>query len=242
MKDFKLPEVIASARSQYLLNGTGIDDFDWYISPHLWTNLASDAGVTAPAQSDAEYGVVTMLTGTTDNNEVMVRSTNEVALFQADYGFVYESRVQFTEAATSAANVAVGLANAAGANLLSDDGGGDNINSSGVLIFKVDGETTWRCACENNGTVKETASVQTAGGSSYQTLRIVGKAVDATNMEFTYFLDGLPLTDSNNRPIKHTLAYASATEMRVVAGYLKCGSTTEETLNLDYCAFASTRV
>ena len=29
------------------------DDFVWYLSPHVWTNLAADAGVTAFAISDA---------------------------------------------------------------------------------------------------------------------------------------------------------------------------------------------
>lgn len=238
MKDLDLPDVFAKARTQVEL----FDDFFHYGSGEtLWTNLSADAGVTAFAEGDSENGRIQGATGATDNNEVMARSTNEFALFQADYNFVFESRIQFTEANTDDANVAVGLADAAGANLLSDDGGGDNINSSGVLIFKVDGGTVWRCACENNGTIVETASVQTAGVSSYQVLRIVGKAVDATNMEFTYFLDGEPLRDSNNRPIKHTLAYASATEMRLVAGYVKAGGANSETLNIDYCGFAARR-
>lgn len=198
--------------------------------------------MTAFAQSDAEFGVIQGATGATDNNEVMARSTNEVALFQTDSAMIFESRVQFTEVNTDDANVAVGLADAAAANLLSDDGGGDNINSSGALIFKVDGETVWRCACENNGTIRETQSVQTAGGASYQTLRIEVRAVDGTNLEICYFLDGKPLTDSNNRPIKHTLAYASATEMRLVAGYLKAGGANSETLNVDYCFFQQGRI
>lgn len=183
-----------------------------------------------------------MSTGATDNNEVMVRSTNEVFKFQADAPFVFESQIQFTEANTDDANVAVGMADAAGANLLSDDGGGDNIGNSGALIFKVDGETVWRCACEINGTIKETQSVQTAGGSDYQTLGIVGRAVDGTNYEFTYFLDDKPLTDSNNKAIKHTLAYASATDMRLVAGYLKAGSANSETLLIDRAYFRGRRI
>jgi len=197
---------------------------------------------TAFAQSDAEHGVIQGATPATDNIDVMVRSTNEVALFQADCTMVFESRIQFTEINVDDANVAVGLADAAGANLLSNDGGGDNINSSGALIFKVDGETVWRCACEINGTIKETQSVQTAGGASYQNLRIEVRAVDGTNVEICYFLDGKALTDSNNLPIKHTIAYASATEMRVVAGYLKAGGANIETLNIDSVFFQAGRV
>ena len=238
MRDLQMPERLARVRYQYEF----FDDFDWYISPHFWTNLASDGGVTGFAQSDAEHGVIQGATGATNNNEIMVRGTNEIALFQADYSFIAEVRLQYTEANTDDANIAFGLADTAAANLLADNGGGDNINSSGVLIFKIDGGTVWRCASEINGTINEEVSVQTAGGASYQVLRIIGHAVDGTNMEFTYFMDGSPLTDSTNRPISHRLAYASATEMRLVACYAKAGSTNSETVNVDYCYFAHTRV
>lgn len=218
-----------------------VDDFHYYNSGDFWTNLASDGGVTGFAEGDSRNGRIQGATGATDNNEITCRSTNEIAIFVADFSFVYEVRLQYTEVNTDDANIAMGLADAAAANVLGDDGAGDNINSSGVLIFKVDGGTVWRCAAEINGTIVETASVQTAGGSSYQVLRIEGKAVDATNMRFTYFMDGNPLTDSNNRPISHLLAYASATEMRLIGGYAKAGDTNTETLNIDYAAYAATR-
>jgi hypothetical protein len=218
------------------------DDFDWYISPHFWTSLAADAGVSAPAATDAKNGVVSMSTGATDNNEVMVRSTNEVALLQSDCTLIFEARIKFAEANGDDANVAVGMADAAGADLLLDNGAGDNIANSGVLIYKVDGETTWRCACKNGSTVRRTTSTFTAGGSSYQTLRIIGRPVDGSNYEFTYFVDDTQLMDSNGSKIKHTLSFASATEMRLVAGYLKAGGATSETLLLDYCSFVAGRV
>lgn len=241
MRDFYLPESMARARRQIEFE----DEFGSYTSGQFWTSLASDGGVTAPVGVDAEWGRVSMATAATDNNEVMVRSTNEIALFQADGSFMFQSLIQFTESNTDDANVAVGMANAAGADLLSDNGGGDNINSSGVLIFKVDGETVWRCASEINGTIVETQSDQTAGGASFQMLSIIGRPVDGTNYEFTYFLDDKALTTTANgitRPIRHRLAYASATEMRLVAGYIKAGSASEETLLIDYCAFTAVRV
>ena len=209
------------------------DDFLWYISPHLWTNLASDGGVTAFAQSDAVTGIIQGATGATDNNEIAVRSTNECWLFAADRPLYGCCLLQYSEANTDDANVAFGFADAMGVNLLGDDGAGDAINSSGVLIFKVDGETVWRCACENNGTVVETQSTKTAGGSAYQLLEIEGASVDGTNYSFTYYMDGVELRDTNNRPIVHTLAYASATEMRV-GTYVKAGSANSETVNVDF--------
>lgn len=217
------------------------DDFLWFISPHVWTSDTSDDNDTAPAVGDAEHGVLTLTAVTDDNEETGVYSTNQIALFQADGTFYFECRLQYTEGNTSAANIAVGLADAPTLdNLLSDNGGGFNVTNSGVLIYKIDGGTVWRCGAKNNSVTKDTVSVQTAGGSSYQTLGFEGRAVDGTNYEITYFLDGKPLTDSNNRPIKHTLAYASATEMNLVL-YLKIGSTTAETVLIDYVYYGARR-
>lgn len=220
------------------------DDFTNYGSgEENWTNLAADGGVTGFAESDAEHGVIQGQTGATDNNEIAVRSTNEVALFQADGTIIYETRLQWSEAATDDSNVAGGIADAAGANLLSDNGGGDNINDSGALIFKIDGGTVWRCAARTaGGTASEDASDTTAGGTSYQTLTIEARDVDGTNIEVTYFVDQVQLKTTDNVKIRHLLAFASATEMRIVPGYWKAGSANNETGNIDYTYFAQLRV
>ena len=238
MRLLNYPRTLLDARNNFEI----FDDFSYYNSGDLWTNLAADGGVTGFAEGDAEFGRIQGATGATDNNEIMCRSTNEVALFQADGSFIVEVRLQYTEVNTDDANIAIGLADAAAANLLSDDGAGDNINSSGALIYKVDGATVWQVACENNAVVRDTTSVQTAGGSSYQVLTIEGRDINGTDYEITYFLDHKPLTDSNNKAIKHTLAFASATEMRIVAGYAKAGAANTETVNLDYCYFRQLRI
>jgi hypothetical protein len=232
-KDIAYTELLSLADQQFDI----ADHFLWYISPHLWTSLASDATVTAAA-TDAHGGVVALGSDTTDNNEVMVRSTNEVIKFGADRRFCFKSRIQFTEAATSAANVAVGLADAAGANLITDNGGAAAINSSGALIYKLDGGTVWRAYSKNNSVTTDSVSATTAGGAAYQTLSITGTPDDGGSITLHYFCDGQPLRDSNGKAIFHRMAYASSTEMRLVAAYLKCGSTSAETLLLDFCGLA----
>lgn len=210
------------------------DDFAYYTSAETWTNLAADGGVTAFAHSDAVGGVIVGQTAATNNNEIGIFTTAECFLLAADRPLYGCALLQWTEANTDDANVAFGFADAAGANLLSDDGGGDNINSTGILIFKVDGETTWRVAAENNGTIRETLSTKSSSSTAYQLLEIFGHSVNGTDYEFTYYVDGLPLlADGTNRPITHTLAYASATEMDFGA-YIKAGSANNETLNIDF--------
>ena len=216
------------------------DDFVWYISPHLWTALAADASSAVAIDADGVGGVVTISTAATDNNEAALFTTNELFLFAAGKPLIGEARIKFSDVNTDDGNVAFGFADAAGANLLGDDGAGDAINSSGALIFKVKNETTWRAAVEINGTVKETASTTTAGGSAYQTLRIVALPVDGTNLEVTYFCDGEPLRDSNGKAIKHTIAYASATEMDFGV-YAKTGHATDLVVSVDYVFAAQLR-
>ena len=216
------------------------DDFVWYLSPHVWTNLAADAGVTAFAISDAHAGVISGATGATDNNEIAIKSTAEVFKFQADKPFVCEARIQYSEANTDDANVAFGLADAIGANLLVDDGAGPKTSYSGCLIYKVDGGTKWNAHSSKSTTQTATASLTVAGGSAYQVLRMEGRPVDGTNYEIVFFVDEQILRDANNRPIKHTVAYASATEMQIGC-YIKAGSANSETLLVDYIGLAFKR-
>lgn len=219
------------------------DDFLWYISPHMWTSLAADGGVTAPAiVTGGVGGQVTMASGTTDNNEVAVISTNGVFKMADSKPIVFEAKVQFTEAATNAANVFAGLSSLAAANQLADDGAGPaaGTSQSTIGIYKVDGETVWRTVSQKATTQTATKTTTTAGGSSFQKLRVECQPVDATNCEVTYYVDDVLLRDTNGYPIKDLVAYSSAAAMKAVV-YLKGGSTTSETLLCDYAYAAQLR-
>jgi hypothetical protein len=208
-------------------------DFIRFIDADLWTALAADSGASVAIDPDGVGGLLLITTGATDNNEAAIATTNELFLFAANKPFWVEGRVQYAEAATDDANIAFGLADAMGANLLSDNGGGDNINSSGALIFKVDGGTVWRFATTNNSVTTETVSQQTAGGSSFQTIRIEVHDDGPSNVMVVPLVDGKYLTDSNNNTIKHRVAVASATEMDYGA-YAKAGGGNSEVLTVDY--------
>lgn len=208
------------------------DEFLYYVDGDLWTVLNADGG-SAAEDADGVGGIFTMATGTTDNDEVAIATSNELFLFVAGKPAWCYGRIQWSEANTDDANVAFGWADALGANLLSDNGGGDNITNTGALIFKIDGETTWRCASENNGTITESVSNTTAGGSSYQELEIEAQEFTTLACVITYKVDGVYLRDSTtNEVIKHTLLYASATQMDFGV-YAKAGGGNAETVNID---------
>ena len=221
-----------------------LEDFHWYITPHMWTSLVADAGSAVAVTAGADAGILAVSTGAVNNNEAAVISTNAVWKIAAGKPIYVECLLQFTEAGASSneANVAFGLSSAAAADLLVDDGAGPATSHTGALIYKVDGSTVWKAHSSNSTTQTSTTSLKSSTSSSYQKLGIEMRDVDGTNMEVTFFVDDLPLyaDDTGRRAIKHNVAIASAAAMKLVA-YMKAGSGTEQTLKVDYLAIVKAR-
>ena len=105
-----------------------------------------------------------------------------------------------------------------------------------VGIWKVDGGTVWRAGVQSNGTATpttDTDSTVTAGGSSYQRLRIKVTCETATRAIAEFEVDGVNIDTVH-------FSYASATEMQLVAG-VKNGGGNAETLNVDYLGYEARR-
>lgn len=210
------------------------DDFDYYVSGERWTSLAADTN-TVVAHEGPGRGRVSVSTGpdNVNNDEAAVATTNELFKFIANKAIVAEGLVQFAEAATNAANVAFGFADAFGANLIADNGGAVGINDSGALIFKRDGETVWSFQTEIGGTAVTTQSTTTAGGSAAQTLRIEITPVSSSVFEARPFVDGVQLVDTNGNPIMHRITLGTSTDMDFGL-YVKCGSSLTQVVYADY--------
>jgi hypothetical protein len=220
-----------------------LEDYPWYISPHLWTSLAADSG-SSVAIVAGDNGVLALTTGATNNNEAASYSTNKLWTIAANKTIWMECSIQYSEAATSAANVAVGFASAFGANLLVDDGAGPAANFSGCLIYKVDGGTVWKVVSSIGTSQLINTSTTTAGGAAFQKLGVEIVPVTSTVAEVSFFVNDVPLYDaaitSRNQAIKHQLTYTSAAAMNV-GSYVKDGSGTGEVLNVDWLAWSKTR-
>ena len=234
--EYRIPQEFIDRESFY-----HFDDFHWLISPHQWTNLASDGGVTAFAQSDAHGGVIQGATGATDNNEIAVRTTNE--LFDPANGKPMwgAGRIQYTESNTDDANVFFGFCSALAANTLVDDGAGPRTTGSIFGIYKVDGGTVWRCITRNGTDSTDNISLTTAGGASHQVLEVFIKDFSVLQCVVTFKVDGVFLRDTTTGlVIEHRVNYASNTEMNFGV-YVKAGSANSETMNVDWLAYASVR-
>lgn len=197
-----------------------------------WSSLAADTNASATIDADGVGGILVLNTGdATDNNEASVFSTQELFLSAPGKPIRAMCRLQYTEPNTNAGNVAFGLADVmGGANTLLDDGGGPAASFYGAMIYKTDGSTVWKAA-SSAGTLSSagttSTAVQTAGGAAYQELMIVIEPISGAfnQSKVSYFLDGLPLTDSLNRPITHTVGHgAAATGEMNVGIYAKVGA------------------
>ncbi len=236
MKLIELPDAL-KLRRQFTI----FDDFLWYVTAHLWTTVATDSGTATVG--DEAGGVLTLAPsdGTVaDNDEIYVKTTNEIFLFAADKPGRFECRVKWTDANTDDANVLVGVMSAVGANSLLDDGGGPAASYSGAVFFKTDGGTTWNFETSLAGTQTTTAlPAYTAGGANWQTLRIEWREQGGV-IEIVPIIDGQQCLDANGRPVKHTIALGSPTEMNGVIG-AKNGAANNEAIKFDYASFDAVR-
>ena len=217
------------------------NDFFEFVTGDLFTSLAADATATV-AVTDAHGGVLAIYTDATNNNEAAVKTTKEVFKIAANRQLVAEARIQYSEANTDDANVMFGFMDAVGANAMVDDGGGPKASYSGAVFYKVDGGTNWnvqaadgatKTSAELTATNSLTKTAQAAGGSSYKTFRIEIYAISSTQVEVSFFIDGVHV-------YKITTTYANATEMQVFV-YAKAGGANAETVNVDYLSAYSIR-
>ncbi len=234
-KKLDLPQCVKERR-MFVID----DDFFWYISPHLWTSLTGDTNETVAMGTDAG-GIVTIHTGTVDNNEGAVATTNKPFLFADGKPAHFEAYVKYAEAATNAANVCAGFSSVMNtADMLLDNGAGPAASFSGAIIFKVDGGTVWKTCSSNGSTQTITTSTTTAGGSSQQRLEIDVEGINTLTCEVVYKVDGVQLRDSNGNPIKDTILYASLVAMQAGV-YGKQGTSTTEDFKIDRIVAAQLR-
>jgi hypothetical protein len=203
--------------------------------------VLTDSGTASVATGTNVLALVASDGTVADNDETYVGTTNAAFKPQANKPFYLEALVQFTEANTDDANVAVGLASSVAANLIVDDGAGLRASGTVIALYKVDGETVWRFVTRNGTAVTTSTSTTTAGGSSYQRLTIEVLDVIGQVATIVPLVDGLHLRDATtNAIIRHTLDLTSLAAASVFAG-VKNGGANLETLNVDYLGCSQTR-
>jgi hypothetical protein len=216
------------------------EDFLNYTTAGRFSTVASDSGTVAVA--DAVGGIITLnpSDGTVANNdETYLKGTVETFKFAANKPLMIEGRIQFAEGNTDDANIIFGIKDAVAANTLLDDGGGPAASYSGAVFFKTDGDLLWQVENSIGSTQKTTRlssdfsldkTDRTAGGSSYQKLRIEWLPKTSTLGDFMFYIDDVLVA------VHFDQVYTSATEMQVCAGIKNGADTTVEALLIDWIA------
>lgn len=205
-------------------------------------DTVTDSG--SVAMGDEANGVITLTPsdGTVANNDEAYYATpNEVFLFAANRELYFRARIQFTEVAAGVVNAAFGCANAVAANLLIDDGGGMRASGSLLAIYKIDGESVWRCTARNGSSVTVSTSTKAASAATWYDVAIIATDAGNGNHSVSYMVDGEYLRDSNNLVIRHTVPHASATEMQMFLAVKLGADTNNDVLKADWWYGAQTR-
>jgi hypothetical protein len=213
------------------------DDFLWYISPHLWTSFNTGSGGASVAVGASAFGGTAVLTtGATANNEAAIATTNSPFAPGDDKPLLFETLLQFTEAASNKANLFAGFSDSVGATgQMQAASAGPKANFNGFGIYKVGNTNVWACITSKGAAQTLTPSQAAAGGAAQQTLRVEAQTIDAANMEISFFVNGQQLLDVNNRPIKHVVNYTSFAALQAGV-YVAAGAAASEVVNVDYAA------
>lgn len=201
------------SRDEYVL----FDDFVSFTDAQLWTVAVAGTGTAAHEGSVGRSAM--KLFNTAANDAAVLATTHEVFKFTASKAMAAETRIIFTDVDTDDGIVGFGFADALAATTMADTTGAITATDA-CLIYKLPDTTVWAFHTEINGSVTGlngattgTTSNTTAGGSSYQTLRIEITPRSSSVFEARPFVDGVQLKTSAGIPIMHPITLGTATDL-----------------------------
>jgi hypothetical protein len=220
------------------------EDWNNYTSGNKWTTTTAGSGAAAVSATLPDGVLQLTPVDSSANREVYVATTNSLFKIQSGKNLYGEIYLQYSEANTNQAIIGFGFMSSVGAASLQDTTGIPKTSFSGAVMYKVPGALVWQ-TCSSVGTVQNfNTSTKAVGGASYQVLRIEINPVSATIAEVSYWINDTQLLLATGRPgqnlIKDQLTYTGAAAMQFFV-CCKNGSTTPESLNVDYSAWEQSR-
>lgn len=194
------------SRDEYVI----FDDFTSYTDAQLWTKAVVGTG-TVTQEVDAGRSTMKLFC-TAANDAAVLPTTNEGFKFIANMAMAAETRIIFTDVNTDDGHVGFGFANALAATTMADTTGAITATDA-CMIYKLPDTTVWAFHTEINTAAVATVSDTTAGGSSFQTLRIDIVPRSATVFEARPYVDGVQLKTTAGVPIKHDITLGTATDL-----------------------------
>ena len=161
-----------------------------------------------------------------DNDEAYAVNGSDGWLFAEGKPLWFECSFLLTEASTNKAGYIIGLADAAGENMLTDGAGGPAATYDGAVFYKVDGTMNIYCETSNAGTQGTATTMKTTcvSGTEYRLGFYYNGA--ATTGVITPYINGVAKTAQN-------ITNSGLAVMNLFYG-VKCGGGGEEHLEVNW--------
>lgn len=200
-----------------------------------WTSTLTDSGTAAVGDEFGGVLTISPSDGTVADNDEGYVATKEIFKIVNQKPIGLAARTQFTQAATNAANVFVGLMNAMTANALQDNGAGPKADFSGAGFFAKDGSTslfviysdgTTQTIAELTATNTINKTAYLAASADFQLLEIDIVPKTSTLVDIAFRVNGSVVYKMLDR------TYANATEISAGLG-VKNGTAAQQALKAD---------
>ncbi len=161
-----------------------------------------------------------------DKDESYAVTTGESWLFVKDKPLWFECSLKLSEASTSKAGYIIGLSDAAGENMLTDDAGGPAGTYDGAVFYKYDGTMNIYFETSNGGTQATSTTMKTTcvSGTEYR-LGFYYNGAATTGVIIPY-INGVAKTAQN-------ITNSGLEEMELFFG-VKAGTSAEEHLEVNW--------
>lgn len=216
---------------------TTVDIFDNFFAVSAGTGLTwqvvKGTGGTLAVQAAGIGGVLDVPTAAAAANDYQLLATNGKFFKPAqNKPMAFEARYTVTEANTNNANYAMGFSSITTTGWMTNSNGGPPATWDGFCWYKTGGALGLGFRASVGSTNVDLPNlITTVSGTTYR-LGFNVDLGDATYAVVTPTNNGVPIMNGAV-PYSIRIAYASMGTMFVIAG-MKCGSTSAETLSLDY--------
>jgi len=192
----------------------------------LWSSVNDGAtGTLGLSTSLGAGGWINIPSAGADNDYQLLATASKPFKFAAGKPLFLDCSLVLTEGATNVANWVMGLSSITTTGILASDGGGVAGTFDGALFYKVDSTMSIKFTTSASST-QTTATLATfVSGTTYR-LGLQFDPNDGTTGIVTPYINGVAYTPQ-------TIALSGLGLMHAVVG-VKAGSTTAETLSVDY--------
>lgn len=261
MQKFDKPDDWEKIRQTWLF-----DDFVSYLDTYTFTKGTSGTGTTVAINSSTDASQLWLGNGgSTSGAEAWFATTNKFWKWSAQHPLALVARINAQEANTNALSMFVGFSDSFATGLVTNaNPNAFKSSSTSCGFFLPAGSTNWSVVLAVAGTPTVTATIEAAVPTADQYL-LVQSDIVGTNVEATFMIGNADNTggfsgpataggvfptglqqareaaSGYQKPIKLRAAFSGAAAMSGGVYMRQCGSTTAETVKVDFIGLLNLR-